>query len=113
MKFQTGSRHEARSYLRCRLPPVTFLRLPENMMKAIRLALFLCLGCVPVLAQLPTDSPVDVLRHPGWNKGIFAGGGTTIDTSPSGQNLVLGFRLGRVLTNEHGSGILRGSFEMA
>jgi lipid A 3-O-deacylase len=82
-------------------------------MKAIRLALFLCLSCAPALAQLPTDSPVDVLRHPGWNKGIFAGGGTTVDSSPSGQNFVLGFRLGRVLTNEHGSGILRGSFEMA
>ena len=83
------------------------------MKNALRLALFCCLGCVPLLAQLPTDSPVDVLRHPAWNKGIFVGGGTTVASSPSGQNLVFGFRVGRVLTNEHGSGILRGTFEMA
>jgi lipid A 3-O-deacylase len=83
------------------------------MKKAIRLALFCCLGCAPLLAQLPTDSPVDVLRHPGWNKGVFIGGGTTVDSSPSGQNLVFGVRVGRVLTNEHGRGILRGTFEWA
>jgi hypothetical protein len=83
------------------------------MKKAVRLALFLCLGCAPLLAQVPTDSPVDVLRHPGWSKGIFFGGGTTVDSSPSGQNFVIGIRVGRVLTNEHGSGIFRGTFELA
>src|SRR5581483_4489190 len=83
------------------------------MKKATRLALFCCLACAAMWAQVPTDSPVDALRHPGWNKGIFVGGGTTVDSSPSGQNLVLGFRLGRVLTDEHGSGIFRGTFEMA
>jgi lipid A 3-O-deacylase len=83
------------------------------MKTVIRLALFCCLACMPLLAQLPTDSPVDVLRHPAWNKGVFVGGGTTVDSSPSGSNLVLGFRLGRVLTDEHGPGILRGTFEMA
>ena len=41
------------------------------------------------------------------------GGGTTVDSTPSGQNLVLGVRLGRVLTDEHGPGILRGTYEMA
>ena len=82
------------------------------MRKAIRLVLFCSLAGAPLLAQLPTDTPVDVLRHPGWNKGLFIGGGTTVDSSPSGQNLVLGFRLGRVLTDEHGSGILRGTFEL-
>jgi lipid A 3-O-deacylase len=83
------------------------------MNKAIRLALFCCLAAAPLLAQLPTDSPVDVLRHPGWNKGLFIGGGTSVASSPSGQSLLVGFRLGRVLTNEHGSGFLRGTFEMA
>ena len=83
------------------------------MNKAIRLVLFCCLAAAPLLAQLPTDSPVDVLRHPGWNKGVFIGGGTSVASSPSGQNFLLGFRLGRVLTNEHGSGFLRGTFEMA
>jgi hypothetical protein len=83
------------------------------MKKAIPLALFCCLVCAPLLAQVSTDSPVDVLRHPGWNESIFGGGGTTVATSPSAQNLVLGFRLGRVLTGEHGPGILRGTYEMA
>jgi len=80
---------------------------------AIRLALFCCLASASLLAQLPTDSPVDVLRHPGWNKGLFIGGGTSVASSPSGQSLLVGFRLGRVLTNEHGGGFLRGTFEMA
>ena len=83
------------------------------MNKAIRLVLFCCLAAAPLLAQLPTDSPVDVLRHPGWNKGLFIGGGTSVASSPSGQSFLVGFRVGRVLTNEHGSGFLRGTFEMA
>jgi lipid A 3-O-deacylase len=82
------------------------------MKKAIPLALFCCLVYSPLFAQLPTDSPVDVLRHPGWGKTIFIGGGTTVDSTPSGQNFVLGFRLSRVLTKEHGPGILRGTYEM-
>jgi len=65
------------------------------------------------LAQLPTDSPVDVLRHPGWNKGLFIGGGTSVDSTPSGQSFLLGVRIGRVLTGEHGSGFIRGTYEMA
>jgi hypothetical protein len=83
------------------------------MKKAIRLIVFCCLACVPLLAQLPTDSPVDVLRHPGWTKGLFIGGGHSVDSSPSGGSFLVGFRLGRVLTNEHGKGFLRGTFEMA
>jgi lipid A 3-O-deacylase len=90
-----------------------FFPLPKTMMKkAIGLALFCGLAALPLLAQLPTDSPVDVLRHPGWEKTVFIGGGTTVDSSPSGQNLVLGSRFGYVLTEEHGKGILRGTFEL-
>ena len=83
------------------------------MKHALRVALLCSLACAPLLAQIPTDSPVDVLRHPGWNRGVFIGGGTSVDSSPGGQNLVLGFRIGRVLTNEHGSGIFRGTLEWA
>ncbi len=84
------------------------------MKKAIPVVLLCSLVCLPLLAQVPTDSPVDVLRHPGsWEKMVFIGGGTTVDSTPSGQNLVLGFRLGRVMTEEHGPGILRGTFEFA
>ena len=79
---------------------------------AIRLALFCGIAALPLLAQVPTDSPVDVLRHPGWEKTVFIGGGTTVDSTPSGQNLVLGSRFGYVLTEEHGKGLLRGTFEL-
>lgn len=83
------------------------------MKKATRLVLFCLLASAALLAQVPTDSPVDVLRHPGWNAGVFVGGGHTVDSSPNAGNLVLGVRLGRVLTGEHGPGILRGTYEMA
>jgi len=79
----------------------------------VRLAFFCCLACAPLLAQDSTASPVDALRHAGWNKGVFVGGGTSVDSSPSGQNFLLGVRIGRVLTRELGGNPLRGSFEMA
>jgi len=91
---------------------LTFAITLITMKIAIRLALFCCLACAPLVAQVPTDSPVEVLRHPGWGKEVFIGGGTTVDTSPNAQNLVLGVRISRVLTNEHGSGIFRGTFEL-
>ncbi len=83
------------------------------MKTAIRLFLFCCLAAAPLLAQVPTDTPVDVLRTPGWNKGIYGGFSTSVDSTPSGQSVIGAFRLGRVLTHELGSGPLRGSFEMA
>jgi len=72
-----------------------------------------CLSSVRLLAQLPTDSPVDVLRHPGWNMGVFVGGSQSFANTPSAQTFLIGARLGRVLTHELGQNPLRGSFEMA
>src|SRR6266567_4613087 len=83
------------------------------MKNSLRIAFFCCLASTPLLAQLPTISPVDVLRHPGWNKGIFFGGGSSVDSTPSGQNFLFGIRIGRVLTHEIGRNALRGTFEMA
>src|SRR5580704_15128641 len=71
------------------------------------------LASVPLLAQVPTDSPVDALRQPGWNKGLFIGGSQSFANTPSAQSLVIAGRIGRVLTHELGSNALRGSFEMA
>ncbi len=79
---------------------------------ATRLLRAIFLFCAPLLAQLPTDSPVDVIRHPVWVKGVFLGGSTSFANTPSAQTLLAGVRFGRVLTNEHGSNFLRGSFEM-
>ncbi len=66
----------------------------------------------PLLAQLPTDSPVDALRQPGWQGGVFLGGSTSFANTPSAQTLIAGVRVGRVLTHEVGSNFLRGTFEM-
>lgn len=83
------------------------------MKTAARLACFVLVLCAPLLAQLPTDSPVDAIRHPVWNKGVFVGGSTSFANTPSAQSFLAGVRIGRVLTNEHGSNFLRGTFEMA
>ena len=83
------------------------------MKTAIRFALFHLLICAPLLAQVPTDSPVDVLRSPGWNKGLFIGGSESFANTPSAQSFLIGARIGRVLTHELGQNALRGSFEMA
>src|ERR1039458_10234639 len=80
---------------------------------AIRLALFCLLAGLPLLAQVTANDPVDVLRQPGWNKGLFIGGSQSFANTPSAQSLVIGGRIGRVLTHEVGQDALRGSFEMA
>lgn len=82
------------------------------MKNAARLLFALVVFCAPLLAQLPTDSPVDVLRHPVWEKSVFLGGSTSFANTPSAQTLIAGLRFGRVLTNEHGSNFLRGTFEL-
>src|SRR5208337_1526049 len=77
------------------------------------LVVLLSLLCAPLLAQAAGDSPVEVLRTPGWNKGIFVGGSTSFANTPSAQTFLAGARFGRVLTHELGQNALRGSFEMA
>ena len=74
---------------------------------------FVCLLGSPLFAQLPTDSPVDSLRHPEWNKGVYVGGSQSFAATPSAQTFLAGVRIGRVLTHEIGHNKLRGSFEMA
>ncbi len=83
------------------------------MKNVYRTLLFCCLLCAPLLAQLPTDSPVDALRKPGWNKGVFIGGSESFANTPNAQTVLVGVRIGRVLTHEVGHNVLRGSFEMA
>jgi hypothetical protein len=68
----------------------------------------------PLFAQTNTaGDSVQVLRTPGWNKGVFIGGSQSFANTPSAQTFLAGFRLGRVLSHELGSNALRGSFEMA
>jgi lipid A 3-O-deacylase len=83
-------------------------------MKTIAKVAFVCAWlCAPLLAQVPAVNPVEVLRTPGWNKGIFVGGSTSFANTPSAQSFLAGARFGRVLTHEMGQGALRGSLEMA
>lgn len=83
------------------------------MKNTLALLSYAVLLCLPAAAQIPTDSPVDVLRHPGWNKGVYIGGSQSFATTPSAQTFLAAFRFGRVLTHEIGHNALRGSFEMA
>ena len=93
----------------CYFLPLAF----DRMKTTLRLLVFCCLLSAPLVAQLPTESPVDVLRHPGWSTGVFIGGSQSFATTPSAQTFLAGARLGRVLTGELGHSALRGSFEMA
>src|ERR1019366_386009 len=91
-----------------------FLAILLNDMKTIaKLAFVCCLMSVPLWAQAPADNPVQVLRTPGWNKGVFVGGSTSFANTPSAQSFLVGARFGRVFTHELGTNALRGSFEMA
>jgi lipid A 3-O-deacylase len=82
------------------------------MKTSARLLCALILLCAPVFAQSSASDPVDAIRQPVWSKGIFLGGSTSFANTPSAQTFLVGGRLGRVLTHEHGSNFLRGSFEM-
>jgi len=69
--------------------------------------------CAQLLAQSQTASPVEALRTPGWNYGLYVGGSQSFANTPSAQTFLIAGRIGRVLTHELGSNVLRGSFEMA
>ena len=74
---------------------------------------FIFLAGLPLFAQQNTADPVAVLRAPGWNKGIFVGGSQSFANSFSAQTALAGVRVGKVLSHQHGSNALRGSFEAA
>lgn len=73
---------------------------------AVCLLVVLCL-VAPMVAQDSAE-----LKSPGWNLGLFAGGGRSVTVTPSAGIFTAGGSVGRVLTNQHGGGFLRGTFEM-
>ena len=79
----------------------------------VRSILFTLLACAAAGGASADDNPVEALRAPGWNAGLFIGGSQSFANTPSAQSFVLAGRFGRVLTHEHGQNALRGSFEMA
>lgn len=57
-------------------------------------------------------SPVQqTMRDHPWNWGAFFGGGFSAAVTPSSAYLNAGLRAGKVLTEPHGPGLLRGQFE--
>ncbi|HMK30230.1 MAG TPA: acyloxyacyl hydrolase [Terriglobales bacterium] len=60
--------------------------------------------------QKPAESP---LRQPVWEFGPWFGGGTGLGTASEFKFINAGARIGRVLSNEIGTGRFRGTFEWA
>ncbi len=61
-----------------------------------------------------TNDPVHaVMQHDPWDRGVFIDGGFGTSGEESDRFLNAGFRLGKVLTDPAGRGILRGQFEYA
>lgn len=56
---------------------------------------------------------IPALSKGNWELGVFGGGGVVASHSPDTEFLVVGGRLGRIMTAEHFPGWLRGNFEMA
>ncbi|MGE5113072.1 MAG: acyloxyacyl hydrolase [Acidobacteriaceae bacterium] len=75
-------------------------------MRTTRLCILLFLLSTIALAQDELS-----VKHPNWNLGVFAVGGNGLSQNTDIHMFGFGGRLGRVLTNEHGGGILRGSLE--
>ena len=52
-------------------------------------------------------------RSPGWDFGLFAGGGSGLGTRSNVQMFRTGVRIGHVMTDEVGDGRFRGTFELS
>jgi hypothetical protein len=80
-------------------------------MKSSRFAiLFLMILCVgSVMAQ--EDDDAAAIRREHWNAGVLVSGGTGLFDRTNVQFVRTGIRVGRVMTGELGSGLLRGTFE--
>ena len=77
----------------------------------MRHLLWVVLLSVPAVAQ---DLPSTSLTKGTWQFGVWGGGGTAFRGSTSDTRMSnFGFRIGRVLTGEHGSGWNRGNLELA
>jgi hypothetical protein len=71
----------------------------------------LTLLCALLFAVSASAQDDIAVKHPNWNYGLFAIGGTGLNQDSSVHMFGVGGRLGRVLTHQHGGGILRGTLE--
>jgi hypothetical protein len=78
-----------------------------------RIALVFCVVLLCVFSAAAQDLASTSLKNGSFEFGIWAGGGTGIGAATPWQFFNTGVRLGKVLTDEIGSGPLRGNFEFA
>ena len=77
-------------------------------------ALAFCLLAVPVCAQAihsPSEPAAAALATLPWEYGVFFGGGVGLGDRSSFSFTNAGFHLGKVISDEHLGGFLRGRFE--
>jgi len=87
---------------------------------AVALLGVLC-GSGPSAKAQETSTPRNETMQPGipalskgtWELGVFGGGGVVASLAPDTKFLVVGGRLGRIITADHFPGWLRGNFEIA
>jgi lipid A 3-O-deacylase len=87
---------------------------------AVALLGVLC-GSGPSAKAQETSTPRNETMQPGipalskgtWELGVFGGGGVVASLGPDTEFLVVGGRLGRIITADHFPGWLRGNFEIA
>jgi lipid A 3-O-deacylase len=82
---------------------------PFSVSPSLRGGFFLCLILVATLASAQDSKPLD--GQP-WDFGIWASGGFSVPGGTKDTHVAdAGVRLGKVLTGDHGGGLLRGNFE--
>ena len=85
------------------------------MKSATTLLLLLCaVGAAAQAGSASQNLPAASLKKGTWDIGVWTGGGTALTGSTSNTRFwSAGVRFGRILTQEHGSGWLRGNLEWA
>jgi len=88
-------------------------------MRAAALVALLCVTGAMAQSPAPTKSAPESLpavseNKGAWDFGVWAGGGHTVSGGVEGVGVAnAGFRIGKILTGQHGSGWLKGNFEYA
>jgi len=93
------------------MPSTVIWRLLSSASPRLRGGFFLCLILATTLASAQDSKPLD--GQP-WDLGIWAGGGFSVPGGTKDTHTMnAGVRLGKVLTDDHLGGFLRGNFEWA
>src|SRR5512147_2192993 len=90
---------------------LAFSFFPKRITHLRKILLCILLLIVTSTAFAQIDGNDVNVKYPSWNLGVFAVGGTGLSQDTDIHMFGFGGRLGRVLTNEHGGGVLRGNLE--